>query len=281
MSRGLKYDDLNAAEQSTYQEIVRRLNQTRTGGDEWSDRLQDNAQKIHDPTVHTHTPRPVGQRRFMASVQCIYAYGKRLVARYRRPPRETTAVADLEQFLSTQAARRGFDTVERASFPHFPAGLDAFNTGSPVERDTVAHAYPDALHHILATFREASSAQRLELLVAYAGTLPELPEALQQARDTMEQVDECATPVFLSAQLREGQVHYYIDVPHDAPTMRGFAGLLHAGLNGATPTAIAATPDDLCQQLGLQKALGSLRVRGLTALLRRMKRNARDLASPV
>jgi cysteine desulfuration protein SufE len=281
MSHGLKYEDLNAAEQATYHEIVRRLNHTRTGGDEWSDRLQDNAKKVHDPTVHTHTPRPVGQRLFMASVQCIYEYGKRLVARYRRPPKETTSVADLVQFLSTQAAQRGFDTIERASFPHFPAGLDAFNTGSPVERDTVAHVYPDALHHILATFREASSAQRLELLVAYAGTLPELPEALQQARDTMEQVDECATPVFLSAQLREGQVHYYIDVPHDAPTMRGFAGLLHAGLNGATPTAIAATPDDLCQQLGLQKALGSLRVRGLTALLRRMKRHARDLASPV
>jgi cysteine desulfuration protein SufE len=217
----------------------------------------------------------------MASVQCIYAYGKRVVARYRRPPRETTSIADLVQFLHTQAARRGFETVERASFPHFPAGFDVFNTGSPVEGDTVAHAYPDALQHILTTFREASSAQRLELLVAYAETLPELPEALQQACDTMEQVDECATPVFLSAQLRDGQVHYYIDVPHDAPTMRGFAGLLYASLNGATPTAIAATPDDLCQQLGLQKALGSLRVRGLTALLRRMKRNARDLASPV
>jgi cysteine desulfuration protein SufE len=258
MSRGLKYDDLNAAEQSTYHEMVRRLN---------------------NPTVHTHTPRPVGQQRFLAAVQCVYAYGQRLVARYRRPPSETTSVADLAQFLRTQATRRGFETVERASFPHFPAGLDALNTGSPGERDTVAHAYPDALHHILATFREASAAQRLELLVAYAGTLPELPEALQQARDTMEQVDECATPVFLSAQLREGQVHYYIDVPHDAPTMRGFAGLLHASLNGATPTAIAATPDDLCQQLGLKKALGALRVRGLTALLRRMKRSARDVAS--
>jgi cysteine desulfuration protein SufE len=187
----------------------------------------------------------------------------------------------LAQFLRTQAARRGCDTVEQASFPQFPARLDTFNTGSPVERDTAAHAYPDALHHILVTFRKASSAQRIELLVAYAGTLPELPEALQQARDTMEQVDECATPVFLSADLHQGTVHYYIDVPHDAPTMRGFAGLLYAGLNGATPTAIASTPDDLCQQLGLQQALGALRVRSLTALLRRMKRNARDLASPV
>jgi len=116
-------------------------------------------------------------------------------------------------------------------------------------------------------------------ILAYAGTLPDLPVELQQARDTMEQVDECAIPVFLSAQLHEGTVHYAIDVPRDAPTMRGFAALLHAGLHGATPAAIAATPDDLCQQLGLQQALGALRVRGLTALLMRMKRNAHDLAS--
>jgi Fe-S metabolism associated protein SufE len=171
--------------------------------------------RLNHSTVHTHTPRPVGQRRFLAAVQCIYAYGKKVVVRYRRPPRQTTAVADLAQFLNTQAAQRGFETVERASFPDFPTGRDAFHTGSPGERDPVAHVYPDALYHILATFREVSPAQRLELLVAYAGTLPALPEALQQARDTMEQVDECATPVFLSAQLREGQVHYDIDVPHD------------------------------------------------------------------
>ncbi|ETX06270.1 MAG: hypothetical protein ETSY2_18175 [Candidatus Entotheonella gemina] len=93
----------------------------------------------------------------------------------------------------------------------------------------------------------------------------------------MEQVDECMTPVFLSAQLHDGKVYYHIDVPSDAPTMRGFAGILYVGLNGATPAAIAATPGDLCQQLGLQKALGALRTRGFTALLRRMQRNAVDL----
>jgi cysteine desulfuration protein SufE len=181
-------------------------------------------------------------------------------------------------FIRTQAARRGFETFERASFPHFPAGPDPFPQRVTGERDTAEPVYPEALHHILATFREVSPAQRLELLIAYTERLPELPAALQQARDTMEQVDECATPVFLSAEFHEGTVHYAIDVPRDAPTMRGFAGLLHTGLNGATPAAIAATPDDLCQQLGLQQALGALRVRGLTALLMRMKRNAHDLA---
>jgi cysteine desulfuration protein SufE len=214
-------------------------------------------------------------------VKFVYAYGKWLLARYTRQPQENTLCAELAQFIRIQALNRGFDTFERDSFPHFPDGIDPFNHRATGNRDTAEHAYPDALHHIIATFREASPAQRLELLVAYAENLPELPEALQHARDTMEQVDECQIPVFLLAQLREGQVHYYIDVPRDAPTMRGFAGLLHAGLHGATPAAIAATPSDLCQQLGLHKALSPLRLYGLTALLNRMKRNARELASAV
>jgi cysteine desulfuration protein SufE len=279
MSRGLKYEDLNVSEQLMYKELVSGIHHTRKEGEDGRDPLPDKAKNIPNPPWPTQTPRPWGQRLFVASVECIVDYGRRWVDRYRRRPRETTSCADLEQFIRTQALQRGFDTFDRASFPHFPDGLDPFHTGSTVDRDTVAHAYPDALHRIIVTFREASPAQRLEMLVAYAGTLPELPKALQHARDTMEQVDECQTPVFLLAQLHEGQVHYYLDVPRDAPTMRGFAGLLHAGLHGATPAAIAATPNDLCQQLGLHKALAPMRLRGLAALLSRMKRNARDLAS--
>jgi cysteine desulfuration protein SufE len=61
--------------------------------------------------------------------------------------------------------------------------------------------------------------------------------------------------------------------------VRGFAGLLYERLNGACPEAIAATPNDLYQRLGLHKVLSPLRLRGLTALLGRMKRNAQELAS--
>lgn len=261
MSRGLKYEDLNASEQLTYKALLSQIN--------------------HNPALHTQTSPPAGQRFLGAWVKFAFAYGKRLFARYTRQPTENTRCVELEQFIRTQASSRGFDTFERDSFPHFPDGIDPFHSRVNGDRDTAEYAYPEALHHIITTFREASPARRLELLVAYAENLPELPEALQQARDTMEQVDECQIPVFLLAQLREGQVHYYIDVPRDAPTMRGFAGLLYAGLHGATPAAIAATPSDLCQQLGLHKALSSLRLYGLTALLNRMKRNARELASAV
>jgi cysteine desulfuration protein SufE len=139
-------------------------------------------------------------------------------------------------------------------------------------------ACPEALQEIIDTFRDASPEERLDMLLEYALSMSDLPEELQSARDTMEQVHECQTPVFLLARLHDGKVHYYIDVPREAPTVRGFAGILYEGLNDATPAAIAATPNDLYQQLGLHKVLSPLRLRGLTALLSRMKRNARELA---
>ncbi len=139
------------------------------------------------------------------------------------------------------------------------------------------HAVPEALQEIIETFREASQEDRLDMLLEYAMNLPDLPEELHNARDTMEQVHECQSPVFLLAQLHEGKVRYYLDVPREAPTVRGFAGILHEGLNDATPAAILATPNDLYQQLGLHQVLSPLRLRGLMALLSRMKRNAREL----
>jgi cysteine desulfuration protein SufE len=139
--------------------------------------------------------------------------------------------------------------------------------------------WPEALQEIVDTFHDATSEERLDMLLEYALSMPDLPEELQNARDTMEQVHECQTPVFLLAKLEDGKVYYHLDVPHEAPTVRGFAGILYEGLNGAPPAAIVATPNDLYQRLGLHKVLSPLRLRGLTALLSRMKRNAQELAS--
>jgi Fe-S metabolism associated domain len=206
MSRGLTYADLTAAEQVQYTTIVSRIQAASTGGDDGSNALPPHASTSDATAVHTPAPPPLGPRHVWAAVQRVSAYGQRWVARLRRQTRAPTDATQLAHFIRIQAARRGFATFERASFPHFPAGIDPFPPRVTDERATAAHAYPDALHHILVTFREASPTQRLALLVAYAETLPELPAALQQARDTMEQVDECQVPVFLSAQLHEGRV---------------------------------------------------------------------------
>jgi cysteine desulfuration protein SufE len=139
--------------------------------------------------------------------------------------------------------------------------------------------WPEALQEIVDVFDDAAPDERLDMLLEYALSMPDLPEELQSARDTMEQVHECQTPVFLLSTLKEGRVYYYLDVPREAPTVRGFAGILYEGLNGASPEAIAATPNDLYQRLGLHKVLSPLRLRGLTALLSRMKRQAQECAS--
>ena len=140
-------------------------------------------------------------------------------------------------------------------------------------------ACPKALQDIIEEFSSAAPEERLELLLEFAMELPDLPEELHQARDTMEQVHECQSPVFLHASLQDGCMVYHIDVPREAPTVRGFASILYSGLNGATPGAVAATPANLYQQLGLHKVISPLRLRGLTALLNRMKRNAGELAA--
>lgn len=137
--------------------------------------------------------------------------------------------------------------------------------------------HPESLQNIIETFAEASPEERLDMLLEFALSMPDLPAELEDARDTMETVPECQTPVFLHSSLQQGKIYYHIDVPRESPTVRGFAGILHEALNGATPEAIAAVPNDLYQQLGLHKVLSPLRLRGLAALLQRMKRNAQDL----
>ncbi|HYN87657.1 MAG TPA: SufE family protein, partial [Ardenticatenaceae bacterium] len=121
--------------------------------------------------------------------------------------------------------------------------------------------------------------ERLELLLDYAGRLPDLPEDLKEARAQMEPVPECQAPVYLFSRFEDGKVYYNIDVPDEAPTVRGFAGILYEGLNGLPPHSVQTTPDDLYEQMGLDKVLSPQRLRGLTALLMRMKRRARDVAA--
>ena len=139
--------------------------------------------------------------------------------------------------------------------------------------------WPEGLQDIIDMFSNAAPDERLDMLLEFAIDMPDLPEELGDARDRMEQVHECQTPVFLLATMEDGKVYYCLDVPRESPTVRGFAAILCEGLNGASPEAIAAVPNDLSQRLGLHKVLSPLRLRGLTALLNRMKRNAQELAS--
>ncbi|MBM3226410.1 MAG: SufE family protein [Candidatus Tectomicrobia bacterium] len=271
MSTALTYSDLSSAEQTAYDIHLRQY-------------LKASAAKEHllaDGTMQRADMAEAAMKR-LKPPYLINLWAAMHVAYYTWKISGITrrcaqAGAQLEAFMRTHAQQHDRTGCVRESFPEFPADIEPWPELA-VEAAT-SPDYPVALHHIIASFGNAAPDERLRLLLDYAQRMPELPAELQNARDTMEHVNECQAPVFLLAQLRDGKVHYYIDVPQDAPTVRGFAGLLYHGLNGATPAAIAATPSDLDVQLGLQKVLSPLRLVGLTALASRMKQNARALAT--
>ena len=95
--------------------------------------------------------------------------------------------------------------------------------------------------------------------------------------------DRCQTPLFLAVELdRTGEhaadplVQLFVAAPAEAPTSRGFASVLQQGVAGLPASTVLEVPEDLASRLGLAKALTPLRLRGMSALLGRLKRNVRE-----
>ena len=103
------------------------------------------------------------------------------------------------------------------------------------------------------------------------------PPAARRARDLLEQVPECQSPLFLAVEVDDdGTVHLFFDAPREAPTTRGFAGILYAGLDGLGADEILTTPGEFSSQLGLQDLVSPLRLRGMATMLARIKRQVRE-----
>ena len=136
---------------------------------------------------------------------------------------------------------------------------------------------PTALAEIRSDFRELGVKDRLQLLLEFSNELPELPEQYRDHPDLMERVEECQSPVFIFVEVDDAQVvHLWATAPKEAPTTRGFASILVQGLAGLTVDEVLAVPDDYPSDLGLTEAVSPLRIRGMTALLGRTKRQIRD-----
>jgi cysteine desulfuration protein SufE len=71
-------------------------------------------------------------------------------------------------------------------------------------------------------------------------------------------------------------VHVHAQAPAEAPTSRGFASILAQGLDGLPAEEVLAVPDDYPQTIGLDAAVSPLRMRGMTAMLGRVKRQVRE-----
>jgi len=97
----------------------------------------------------------------------------------------------------------------------------------------------------------------------------------------LERVDECQTPLFLVVEVDdegpalERLVSLFFQAPAEAPTTRGFAGILREGLHGLTAGEVLDVPDDAPYRFGLAEAVSPLRLRGMVAMLSRIKRQVR------
>jgi cysteine desulfuration protein SufE len=133
---------------------------------------------------------------------------------------------------------------------------------------------PTSLRAIIDEFRNSTPRERLELLLEYAQDLPDVPDHID-VDSNMEQVHECQTPVFLYTEVESNQVHFYLDIPAESPTVRGYAAIIAEGLDGVSPQEVLDTPEDVYMLLGLHEAITPQRLRGLHALVVYMKRQVK------
>lgn len=144
-------------------------------------------------------------------------------------------------------------------------------------RHMTSTATPQSLAIIREDFLLLERGDRLLLLLEFANELPELPARFAEHPDLLERVVECQSPVFMFVEVDENRiVHLHATAPLEAPTTRGFASILAQGLSGLTVDEVLIVPDDYPNTIGLTEAVSPLRIRGMTAMLARTKRQLRE-----
>ena len=129
---------------------------------------------------------------------------------------------------------------------------------------TEGTALPGAFAEIADDFHALTGRDRLQLLLEFANGLPALPERYAEHPELLEPVPECQSPIFLITEVegggREATARLFFSAPPEAPTTRGFAGILsEGGVSVATVEqtviatstgAAAGSPDHLHDEEG-------------------------------
>lgn len=136
---------------------------------------------------------------------------------------------------------------------------------------------PPSLEKVVRRFERAPKDLRVQALLQYANKVPPLPTEFLDDRSALEQVHECQTPFFLATRVDDdGAVHLFFDAPVESPTVRGFAGILYEGLEGRQAREILDVPHDFYAPMGLGEVVSPLRLRGMSAILSRLKRQVAE-----
>jgi len=132
---------------------------------------------------------------------------------------------------------------------------------------------PPALSQIVQRFaRVADPKQRYEQLLSLAKRLEPMPESDKTADN---KVSGCASQVYITAELVDGQVKYQGD--SDSQLVKGLVALLIRGLDGLPPIEIVQLTPDFIQDTGLNVSLTPSRANGFYNIFRMMQQKALQL----
>ena len=107
---------------------------------------------------------------------------------------------------------------------------------------------------------------KYDYLIQLSETLPRMDE---QYRTDRYLIEGCQSRVWVSAELRDGQVWYSAD--SDAIITKGIVALLCRVLNGRSPQEIVDTQLYFIERTGLGENLSPTRSNGLLAMIKQMK----------
>jgi cysteine desulfuration protein SufE len=132
---------------------------------------------------------------------------------------------------------------------------------------------------VVEDFQALQGNDRLQMLLEYSESLPELDPRFGDNPELLERVEECQSPVFIAVEGSSDSIALHFSAPREAPTTRGFASALNSALNGLSASEILDVSDDFPSELGLDQLISPLRVRGMRGMLARIKRKTAEIAA--
>ncbi len=135
---------------------------------------------------------------------------------------------------------------------------------------------PAALQRLVELFASSPRDLKVHALVDYSNRLADPPAHLSGPEE-LTQVHECQTPFFVALEMDDADaVQLHFKVPRESPTIRGYAGILADGLNGASAQEVLEISPTFYTAMGLEEVVSPLRLRGMGAILHRIKQLVRD-----
>ncbi len=135
---------------------------------------------------------------------------------------------------------------------------------------------PPTIAKVLDRFGAMGREEKMQALVSYAKRLEPLPERFRDLDRAAFTVPECQPRVDLFPELRDGRLHFYVDLDaRQSPTIAAFLGILFGAVNDQPPAVTLAIPDDFVPRMMEGIGLHTREV-GLTAMVQRLKRHAHE-----